>query len=235
MEKTIQSEALEVNLEETQKIKVNVPKRYRDFIGLSTSHFGINERALKCMTEYHHPYANHGFVVAELRKIVLNDFWFYGELEKSDQAFHVMVKTLGGLLLSGIDDKLKETVVRTLVEFIDRLADSPEKHRKIVEGCMGLLEKTLVKNRHIYICCSAFFKKHLRKSAHLEDFKEEIFHLTKQVLEVNIDFWQETSNIEQWYHENQSIFHRDYTTVIAQLGNEYFADLQHKLKRSGHL
>ena len=232
MDKAIQSEALEVNLEETKKIKVHVPKRYRDFIGLSTSHFGINKRALKCMTEYHHPYANHGFVVAELRKIVLNDFWFYGELEKSDQTFHVMVETLRGLLLSDIDDKLKETIVRTLVEFIDRLADSPEKHRKIVEGCMGLLEETLVKNRHIYICCSAFFKKHLRKSAHLEDFKEEIFHLTKQVLEVNIDFWQETSNIEQWYHENQSIFHRDYTTVIAQLGNKYFADLQHKLKRS---
>ena len=233
MEKTIQSEALEVNLEETRKIKVHVPKKYREFIDLSASHFGIHERALRCMTEYHHPYANHGFVVAELRKIVLNDFWFYEALEKSEEAFQVMVESLGGLLLSsGIDEKLKETIVRTLVEFIDRLADFPEKHKKIVEACTALLKETLVKNHDIYVCCSAFFKKHLRKSAHINDFKEEIYSLTKEVLEVNINFWQETTKIEQWYRENENIFHRDYTTVIAQLGSEYFSDLQHKLKGS---
>ena len=232
MDNKIKSEALEVNLEETRKIKVHVPKPYLEFINLSSSHFGIHERALRCMTEYHHPYANHGFVVAELRKIVLNDFWFYGELEKSDEAFRIMIESLGGLLLSGIDEKLKETIVRTLVEFIDRLSDFPEKHRKIVEACIDVLEETLVENRDIYICCSAFFKKHLGKSAHLDNFKEEIFHLTREVFKVNINFWQGTTKIEQWYRENKNIFHRDYTTVIAQLGNEYFADLQHKLKRS---
>ena len=232
MEKTIQSEALEVNLEETRKIKVHIPKAYRDFIDLSTSHFGIHERALKCMTEFHHPYANHGFLVAELRKIVLNDFWFYEELENSNEAFRVMIESLGGLLWSAIDEKLKEIIVRTLVEFVDRLADVPEKHQKIVEACMVLLEETLARNRHIYICCSAFFKKHFGKSAHLDYFKEGIFHLTKEVLEINIDFWQETTQIEQWYRENENIFHRDYRAVIAQLGDAYFSDLQHKLSLS---
>ncbi len=161
MEKTIQSEALEVNLEETRKIKVRIPEPYREFIDLSASHFGIHERAQRCMTEYHHPYANHAFVVGELRKIVLNDFWFYGELEKSDEAFRLMIDSLGQLLLSPeIDEKLKETIVRTLVEFIDRLADFPDKHKKIVRACTHLLIKGLTKNRDIYISCSAFFKKH---------------------------------------------------------------------------
>ncbi len=233
MEKIIQSEALEVNLEETRKIKVHVPKPYREFIDLSASHFGIHERALKCMTEYHHPYANHGFVVAELRKIVLNDFWFYGESEKSDDAFHIMVESLGGLLLSpGTDEKLKETIVRTLVEFIDRLADFPEKHKKIVEACMDLLEKALVENRDIYICCSAFFKKHLRKTAHISEFEKEIFDLTREVLQVNVNFWQETTQIERWYRENEGIFQRNYTSTIAQLGIEYYTDLQQKINAS---
>ena len=182
MEKKIQSEALKVNLEETRKIIVHVPKRYREFIDLSSSHFGIHERAEKCMTEYHHPYANHAFVVAELRTIALNDFWFYSELENSDDAFLVVVESLGGLLSSGIDAKLKETIVRTLVEFIDRLTEFPGKHKGIVEACIRLLKETLVKNRDIYICCSAFFKKHLGKAAHLDDFKNEIFRLTKDVL-----------------------------------------------------
>jgi len=30
----------------------------------------------------------------------------------------------------------------------------------------------------------------------------------------------------------KTFFNRDYTTVIAQLGSEYFSDLQHKLKGS---
>ncbi len=230
MEKKIQSEALKVNLEETRKIKVHVPKRYREFIDLSSSHFGIHERAEKCMTEYHHPYANHAFVVAELRTIALNDFWFYSELENSDDAFLVVVESLGGLLSSGIDAKLKETIVRTLVEFIDRLTEFPGKHKGIVEACIRLLKETLVKNRDIYICCSAFFKKHLGKAAHLDDFKNEIFGLTKDVLGVNINFWRETTGIEQWYLENQTIFHQDYQKAISNLGHEYFADLQAKLE-----
>ena len=85
-ESKLQSEALEVNLEETRKIKVHVPRRYRNFINLSSSHVGIHERAEKCMTEYHHPYADHAFVVGELRNIALNDFWFYSELENSEEA-----------------------------------------------------------------------------------------------------------------------------------------------------
>ena len=233
MEKTIQSEALEVNLEETRKIKVHVPKQYREFIDLSASHFGIHERALRCMTEYHHPYANHTFVVGELRKIVLNDFWFYAELENANIAFRVMIKSLGQLLvLSGVDERLKETIIRTLVEFIDRLADFPEKHGETVHACAALLKKNLDENRDVYISCSAFFKKHLRKTAHLDAFRDEIFNLTKEVLEANVLFWQETTKIEQWYRENQSVFHRDYMRDVAQLGEEYFSDLKEKFKVS---
>lgn len=233
MEQAIQSEALEVNLEETRKIKVHVPKRYREFIDLSASHFGIHERARKCMTEYHHPYANHGFVVGELRKIVLNDFWFYGELENATEAFQLMVKSLGQLLLSPqVEDKLKETIVRTLVEFIDLLAESPQKHGKTVHVCTSLLKKNLVNNRDIYISCSAFFKKHLLKTAHLVEFQDQIFTLTKQVLKASVNAWQETTRIEEWYRENQSVFHRDYTTVIGRLGEGYFGDLEEKLTLS---
>jgi pyruvate,orthophosphate dikinase len=233
MENTIQSEALEVNLEETRKIKVHVPKRYREFIALSESHLGIHERALRCMTEFHHPYANHTFVVGELRKIVLNDFWFYAELEDATQALGIMLESLGELLASsGVEEKLKETIIRTLVEFIDRLAEFPQKHEKTVHACLSLLKQNLVKNRHIYISCAAFFKKHLRRTAHIDDFIGEIFEITKQVLDASVGFWRKTTKIEAWYRENQSVFHRDYRTVVEQLGEGYFSDLKEKVKAS---
>ena len=70
------------------------------------------------------------------------------------------------------------------------------------------------------------------KSAHLAEFEEPIFTLTKQVLEASVKAWQETAKIEEWYRENQSVFHRDYTMVIGRLGEEYFSDLEEKLDRS---
>ena len=212
-----------------EKSRFTCPGAYRDFINLSSSHVGIHERAEKCMTEYHHPYANHAFVVGELRNIALNDFWFYSELENSEEAFSIVVESLGALLLSKIDGKLKETIIRTLVELVDRLADHPERHRRVVHECFRLLNETLVKNRDIYICCSAFFKKHLGKTAGIDDFKKDIFELTRDVFQVNINFWRETTRIEDWYETNRSVFHRDYRDVIERLGRQYFAGLQEKL------
>ncbi len=233
MEQAIRSEALEVNLEETRKIKVHVPKRYRAFIALSASHYGIHERAQKCMTEYHHPYANHAFVVGELRRIVLNDFWFYIALEDATEAFQVMIETLSQLLTSSeVDEKLKENIIRTLIEFIDRLAGFPEKQKQTIHACTTLLKENLAENRDIYISCSAFFKKHLRKTAYLPEFETEIFLLTKEVLAASLYFWQESTRIEEWYRENRSVFHREYQSVINQLGREYFQDLKEKLKKS---
>ena len=229
MANIIKSKALEANLETTRKIKVHIPESYQSFIQLSESHPGIHQRAKKCITEYHHPYANNEFVVAQLRNIALSDFWFYSDLGKAEEAFFVIAKSLGELLSSGIDNNLKKTIIRTLLEYIDQLADQPERFKNIAHECIRLLQINLMPNRENYICCSAFFKKLLQKASGIQGFKNEVFLLTKEVFRNNLIFWQETTGIEQWYHEKNAIFHNDYSNVISCLGTKYFSDLRKEL------
>ena len=71
------SQALEANLAQTRYKDIFIPEEHQQFIALSAKYFGINKRAKECITEYHHPLSNHTFVTEELRKMLLDDFWFY--------------------------------------------------------------------------------------------------------------------------------------------------------------
>ena len=77
MGETFKSQALEANLAQTRYKDIFIPEDHKAFIALSASYFGINKRASECITEYHHPLSNHTFVTEELRKILMDDFWFY--------------------------------------------------------------------------------------------------------------------------------------------------------------
>jgi len=70
------SKALEVNLAVTRS-KIEIPPDHQWFQSLSGSHFGINKRAGELLNEYHHPYSNPELVVDLLRRIALDDLWFY--------------------------------------------------------------------------------------------------------------------------------------------------------------
>ena len=77
MSETFKSQALEANLEQTRYKDIFIPEEHQQFIALSAKYFGINKRAKECITEYHHPLSNHTFVTEELRKMLMDDFWFY--------------------------------------------------------------------------------------------------------------------------------------------------------------
>ena len=77
MSETFKSQALEANLAQTRYKDIFIPEEHQAFIALSANYFGINKRAKECITEYHHPLSNHTFVTEELRKILMDDFWFY--------------------------------------------------------------------------------------------------------------------------------------------------------------
>ena len=77
MNETFKSQALEANLAQTRYKDIFIPAEHQGFIDLSKKYFGINKRANDCITEYHHPMSNHTFVTEELRKILIDDFWFY--------------------------------------------------------------------------------------------------------------------------------------------------------------
>ena len=230
MEKILKSGALEVNLEMTRNVEVDIPKEYLEFVELSVSRHGIHERAEKCIREFHHPLADYRFVVDQFRQIAVSDFWFYLKLERADKAFSIIAKSLGRLLALDISLRHKQTVLRTLLEFVDRLLDYPDTLMDVIHECITLLEEKMETNEECYIQGSIYFRKYLKKGARLSDFQAEIFAVTKRVYETNIRFWQKTTEIEEWYKKREPIFHKDYSNLIGGLGDKYFADLLKKIE-----
>ena len=120
MSETFKSQALEANLEQTRYKDIFIPEEHQHFIDLSTKYFGINKRAKECITEYHHPLSNHTFVTEELRKMLLDDFWFYTREDVPADALHIPLEMMHSLLKPEVAAKLRLNVIITLMEFADK-------------------------------------------------------------------------------------------------------------------
>ena len=94
MSETFKSQALEANLAQTRYKDIFIPEEHQQFIALSAKYFGINKRAKECITEYHHPLSNHTFVTEELRKMLLDDFWFYSRDDIPADALHIPLENI---------------------------------------------------------------------------------------------------------------------------------------------
>ena len=94
MEKKFVSKALEANLAETRYRDIKILPEYQEFINLSKNYYGIHKRANDCIIEYQHPFSNKKFVIEELRKILITDYWFYIELKDPEKAFSIPLKLL---------------------------------------------------------------------------------------------------------------------------------------------
>ncbi|MBR6847595.1 MAG: hypothetical protein IKM74_05645 [Bacteroidales bacterium] len=120
MSEPFKSQALEANLEQTRYKDIFIPEEHQQFIALSAKYFGINKRAKDCITEYHHPLSNHTFVTEELRKMLLDDFWFYTREDIPSEALHIPLEMMRSLLKPEVAAKLRLNIIITLMEFADK-------------------------------------------------------------------------------------------------------------------
>ena len=100
-----ESEALKVNLAATRSKKIVIPSDDERFISLSLNHFGIHKRAEELMQEYHHPFTNQELVVDLLRKIALDDTWFYLSLAEHEKALSILAGIFDNLLRRPLPDQ----------------------------------------------------------------------------------------------------------------------------------
>ena len=120
MSETFKSQALKANLEQTRYKDIFIPEEHQQFIALSAKYFGINKRAKECVTEYHHPLSNHTFVTEELRKMLLDDFWFYTRDDVPAEALNIPLEMMHSLLKPEVAAKLRLNIIITLMEFADK-------------------------------------------------------------------------------------------------------------------
>lgn len=222
------SKALEVNLAVTRR-KIEIPAEHQWFISLSRSHFGIHKRTEELITEYHHPYSNPELVVDLLRKIALDDLWFYLSLPEHDKALNMLLDMFGTLLRRPLPDQQQERAFQTLLEFADSLYRQKKSPHRFLADVIALLQDTLAINRYVMVRSSGFLKERMKRLAGDALYSEAAIEMLRLALRENIEFWEHTSSFESWLANRKSLFRSDLTPRINHIGKPFFAELRRQL------
>ena len=221
MSEPLKSQALEANLEQTRYKDIFIPEEHQQFINLSAKYFGINKRAKDCITEYHHPLSNHTFVIEELRKILMDDFWFYSREDIPADALLIPLEMMRSLLKPEVQKKLRLSIVNTLLEFAQKAYS---------DKVFDILEDRFDTNRDCYILASKYAIKYLDKLAADERYYDKVMHLVKMILGETYRYWQETTQVENWLSEKASLVEpQEAETIKTSIGKPYFEQLNAEL------
>lgn len=231
MDSTFKSQALEANLAQTRYKDIFIPAEHQQFIDLSAKYFGINKRAKECITEYHHPLSNHTFVTEELRKMLLDDFWFYTRDDIPTDALSIPLEMMHSLLKPEVSQKLRLSVVVTLMEFVDMVMAKSPKHCHLIELVFSILNNAFETNKDCMILASKHAARYLGRAAADERFSQASCDLLRHILHENYAFWQSTSQVENWIESKKDILSETEIKAVQQeIGRPYFDELNAQLE-----
>ncbi len=230
MAEKFKSKALEANLAETRYKDINIKADYQSFINLSKKYFGINKRANDCIIEFQHPFSNRKFVTEELRKILLTDYWYYIGLKDPQFAFKVPVELLSKLLLEEKSRDYHVIIIRTLLEFIQKLGKEKTDYSNTLESCCNTIRKGLSADPLSFIVASKYFNRYLKDIIKLDKFKDQLLLTNIYIYRKNIEYWETTTKIEDWISKQSDILNLDENQIIDSLGAPWFKKLNHTLE-----
>lgn len=221
-ENELKSKALQVNLAETRKKKIVIPKKHLWFIALSQDYFGINKRAREFMNEYHHPYPNYKVISDLLKKICLEDFWFYSQLDNSQKAIDELLEILNQLLQKV--DAEYNNILHTFLKLMTQINNQQNLQRGLEILQQNYSEK--------YLPNSAYFRNYLSKLEANAAFQKQAIALTQKIIQAMLIFWQKNSKIERWYQKNRKLFSKDYSEVVEKIGEKFFQEKLADLRKA---
>ena len=234
MSETFKSQALEANLAQTRYKDIFIPEEHQAFIALSANYFGINKRAKECITEYHHPLSNHTFVTEELRKILMDDFWFYTRDEVPADTLKLPLEMMRSLLKPEVALKLRLNVVVTLLEFAGQVYTKSPKHSNLIELTFNILVDKFESNKDCYILATKHAERYLDNVAKGgQFFNYAACSLLRMMLLENYRYWQSTSEVEKWVADNEKLLSdEEKKTIVKEVGKPYFDELTKNLNNA---
>jgi len=231
MSETFKSQALEANLEQTRYKDIFIPEEHQRFIDLSAKYFGINKRAKECITEYHHPLSNHTFVTEELRKMLMDDFWFYTRDDIPSDAFNIPLEMMHSLLKPEVAAKLRLNIIITLMEFANKVISESPKHDGLITTVFSILNGAFEDNKDVYILATKHAGRYLGKVAQDERFRDLACELLRMMLKDDYRYWQQTSQVEDWIgNKRQMLTEDEIQKVCDEIGHPYFDRLNANLE-----
>ncbi len=231
----IQSDALKANLEQTRTDRLVVPADYQAVIDFAVSHTGIYGRTKECIEEFFHPYSNREVVSTLLRQIMLSDYWFFGDSPNSSD-FRILFADLAGQMLSEeIEESVKINLIRSLLEFLEKLFHDEDNQTVVILHILDLLQQRQADAEHAFIYCSNWFQKFFAIGNIPSPARDLANKLLKSVYKANLEFWKDTSRIELWYANKEDSLVKDSREDIKSLDSDFFASLLQDLNAESDL
>ena len=219
------------DIKQTRYKNIFIPEEHQHFIELSAKYFGINKRAKECVTEYHHPLSNHTFVAEELRKMLMDDFWFYTRDDIPADALNIPLEMMHSLLKPDVAAKLRLNIIITLMEFANKVMVESPKHSELIKLVFNILNDSFEANKDVFILATKHAGRYLDKVAQDERYNAQACNLLRMMLQENCRYWQETSQVENWVESKKSLLNEEeIRTVCDEIGQPYFNQLNADLE-----
>ncbi len=226
----IKSQALEANLSRTQNMPYTIPEKHQWFMALSDNYWGIHKRITDFFNEYHHPFSNRKEIVNQLVSVTISDFWLYKELpeDNKEKALQIIFDIYKELLQKQLADDLCKQLIYTYLDFFSNAYETLV-NSHFANDFIQMLNDNFEANRFSYLYNVGHFKKKLKKAAQNEATAAATLDFFRKLLRDNVLFWEESTQIEQWYEKNRNKMSKDYSDALKPLGKSLYSDYYEKI------
>lgn len=230
--KTLESKALEANLAKTREIDIVIPESHEWFLSLSESYWGIHKKAQEFFMEYHHPYSSRKDVIKLLYNLLISDFWIYKNLNELDKVIEIALEIFDFLLKENLPEELSKQLIFTYLNFFSKYFDVISRYETLVHDFVEIIDKNFQQHYFNYISNISYFFKSFNQAASKDSFKKCVIDFMRKLCGKNISFWESSTNIEEWYRDNEDKMSDDYTEDIRSLGKEFFNSYYQRLNKA---
>ena len=212
--------------------KDNLAPEDKWFLDISSSSFGIHQRAENFFKELYCSSINIKKINEQLREITLDDIWFYKSHQEAVRALKIILNFFKKVLNIDTDYHQKERALSTLLEFLRSLYQNKANKNRFscifIDG-INLLEDTINKDEEIFLHASHFLKIIPDSLAEDNTFSKKITSLLQKSLQKNLDYWKNNLNFKYWYKKEIKIFDGGYSDFISNYEKKMIKKTEVKL------
>lgn len=219
---TLKSKALAENLAVTKVAEIVFDEQAIWLLSLTEGNFGIKQRCRNFLEELYHPYTNPEAVATLIRQCILGDLWFYVQLPEKEKTLAV----IGDLYLLAAQKCSKplqeKRIIVEYLDFISALSRSEGVPGSVFSYLLTALNNWQNKSRDLFIPLNGAFRKCLTNLMQVYNCNESCFKMLKELLTEGLEFWQNTTDLENWYRKNSAENEDDIEKLSSVIGKKYF-------------
>lgn len=234
MSDQIVSKALEVNLENTKDLSIQIPEDQAWLLSLSESKWGTHKRTQDFLMEFNHKYRNNQYVIEALHSICLTELWFYNGLDVAEQALDVFLRIFKMLMDAELSQAQRDLLIKTFIKFLDRLTALEDFPEGIIARGLDMLDEDSKRYERLYIQNTGYFKTYLARIGAMETFEPQLVDITKRLLTKCYHMWSEDTDVLSWYGEMEANFQKLKKADLAPIGPKFYEVLTEDLLKVSH-